>query len=177
VSRKSKKKPSSKQQTPTPKKPPSKAMRLLKELIVLIAVIAGMVYMTQSRNYGWLFRSIVLGNLKMIRAYPHLTYDEKMESKLGVGYKLVQYVKTHTPEDAVILAPYDKDLARVGLNYYLYPRFIIPQRSARKSPMYLKATHLIIFKGKGYDYLQHPPSDRAEYDLIAVAPGDLAVEE
>jgi len=135
-----------------------------------------MILMAQQRNYRWLFHSIVLGNLKTIRAYPNLTYDQKMELKLGVGYKLVQYVKTHTPEDAVILAPEEKELAKVGLDYYLYPRYIL-QWNARKSPMYSKTTHLIIFKGKGYEYLKHPPSDRTEYGLIALGPGDLAMME
>ena len=161
----------------TQKKPSPKPNRLLPELIVLIAVIAAMVFIAQSGNYRWLFQSVVVGNLKTIRAYPNLTYDQKMELKLGVGYKLVQYVKAHIPEDAVILAPYDKELAGVGLNYYLYPRYIILQRNARKSPMYSKVTHIIVFKGKGYEYLKNPPSDRAEYDLIAVAPGALAVKE
>ena len=35
----------------------------------------------------------------------------------------------------------------------------------------------VIFKGKGYEYLKNPPSDRADYALIPVTPGDLAMEK
>lgn len=52
--------------------------------------------------------------METIKKYPKLTFEQKMQMKLGTSYEYLLYLKQATPENAVILYPDSKDFREKG---------------------------------------------------------------
>ncbi len=74
--------------------------------------------------------SLVKRNVSYSLSNTKATYDEKMIEKMGFFYEYMQFIKAHTPEDAVIHKPPKLDpwhmTGNAGLvRYFLYPRKLV----------------------------------------------------
>lgn len=98
-------------------------------------------------SYQWLKDELIKENLKMIKKYPRLGMDEKLQAKIGYDYAVLKMIKDSTPVDAIILFP-PKDTcaairaaekaqnlngggiaSKLWCDYYLYPRKVVYESS------------------------------------------------
>lgn len=111
-------------------------------------------------SYQWLKDELIKENLKMIKKYPRLSIDEKLQAKIGYDYAVLKMIKDSTPVEAVILFPPRDTCAKIrtmekaqSLNgggiatklwveYYLYPRKVVYENS--KDPNEAKADYYAV---------------------------------
>jgi len=143
-------------------------------LFLLVFLIIFFKLKTQENSgYKWLSEEFVARNLEMIQKYPNLSEKEKGEMKLGFDFTYIDYVKTNTPENAIILFPPPsitlKDstpdqpkfritgggiYTRLWDQYYLYPRKVV-FASDSTNPLLSKITHVAVVNYWGYDKLKY----------------------
>lgn len=55
--------------------------------------------------YHWVYADLLKKNMAQKKRYPHLTFDQKMQIKLGADYQYLMYLREATPQNAIILYP------------------------------------------------------------------------
>ncbi|MDR1344812.1 MAG: hypothetical protein LBJ39_05605 [Tannerellaceae bacterium] len=156
------------------KRPPAKVksggygLWLLKNICA--AVVAGIFIfkcIEMQGGYNWVCNSMLKGNMELIKANPGATLEQRHEFKLGFDYRYLQFVKTSTPEDAVILYPSREDFFPEGVDSpfkqdvsnktwalrFLYPRKLVLPSEMESNRYAGDITHVAIVNGRGFDRL------------------------
>lgn len=118
------------------------------------------------------------------------SYDEKMAWKRGIDYRYLQFVRQHTPPDAVILVPTARFISkhsqvmefpalgnRGWVRYFLYPRILA--QGEYTSSHRANVTHAMIVQGwvaPGLEELTGPLPPNA-YGLIDLSNGHVELME
>ncbi len=179
-----KKKANSPKPAEVPKKS-SNGIPFLNNIIVVIAlVIVVAVVKDVNTGYKWMTDTFIELNLKRIKMYKNLTFEERQVAKLGYNVQFLKYISDNTPEDAIILMPPDSIIQQDGVDsdfdrymknkvwvsYFLYPRKVVFEKEKETSPIYAKATHLAVINGWGYDRLPHITGNRSKHAVFAINP-------
>lgn len=159
-----------------------------KDMIALIIsfLVVFVLYKTVG-GYKWLWDTLVIGNIKMIRKYPDLTIEKKWEVKCGFDYTYLNFIKKNTPEDAIILMPSDSALYPEGQKsdfntrnsagvknkawstYFLYPRKVVYEREKESNPLYTKVNYVAIANYKGYEKLSYKIDKKQKYYVLPIS--------
>lgn len=151
-----------------------------RSLLVSLLFI-GIVYKVIETNsgYNWVWNSLLKGNWELTRKYAGLTLDQRYEMKTGFNYSFLNYIKTHTPDTAVILFPERQYITEKGGNmqlgveitnkmwvtHFIYPRVPLFQGSS-DSVFLSSVTHVAICAAHGYENLPYPVYKRTYFDVL-----------
>jgi len=132
-----------------------------------------------SSSYKWLYEQLYKVNYNAIVNYPDYTTEQKYQSKLGFYGKYMSFVKSHTPDTAIILMPPDSIIHAIDKKnrmnwltskrhstYFLYPRKAIYKKLSSDSIYFDKITHVAIVDGKGYENLPFAVKNKNKYTVI-----------
>lgn len=151
-------------------------------LIVSIVIILFLYYNIQ--GYRWVWDSLVMGNLKVIQENHHLTIEKKWEIKCGFDFSYLNYIKSKTPDNAIILMPAYSDIYPEGeesdfnnrdaggiknkawATYFLYPRKLVYEEEGNTNPLYEKADYVAIVNFNGYDKLNYSVENKEKYQVL-----------
>ncbi len=168
---------------------------------LLLGIVSGIVLLFVLRlaremnlGYQWMWDTLLLKNLELIRKNPNLTIDQKYTMRFGFAYAYFKYVKDHSDGQAVILFPPKKVLdstiqslrnipqfrgiENLGLAvelYFWYPRKVVRYgRHKRVDSLYGdQITHIAVIGGWGYHLLpalQASQKNLPAFNLLAVKP-------
>ncbi len=156
---------------------------LLKNVSFLILMLLLVIYtFSKQPAYHWVYFDLLKSNMEIIKKYPNLTFDEKMQMKLGASYGYLSYLKQETPENAVILYPDSKAFRRKGSPFtqnidnriyatrFLYPRKLILGKDLKTSKYADKITHVAIVNGKGVEALSYPVDSTFQHGVLPIKP-------
>lgn len=154
---------------------------LPKNLLLLI-VFFSLFFSLKKYNpgYAFVFNDLVKKNMEIMDKYKNLTYEEKMEAKLGFNYKFLNYIKQNTPEDAVIIMPPDSIFYPKGKksnftdfmgtsgysSYFVYPRKLVYEGQPKTAALYAKATHVAIVNFWGYEKLAYTVAQKEQFSVL-----------
>jgi len=160
-------------------------------LFIIVSIIVIIVLYKGIGGYKWLWDSLIVGNLNMIKQYRNLTIDQKYEIKCGFDYKYVNYIKSKTPEDAIILMPSREEIYPEGkksdfnekdasgiknkawATYFLYPRKLVYEEEKDINQYYECVNYIAIVNYFGYDRLNYSIRKKEKYHILPVnAPND-----
>lgn len=132
-----------------------------------------------SSSYKWLYEKFYKSNYSTIKNYSHYTIEERYQSKLGFYAKYMFFIKSHTPDTAIILMPPDSVIQAIDKKnrmgwltskrhstYFLYPRKAIYKKLSSDSIYFDKITHVVIVDGKGYENLPFTVKNKNKYTVI-----------
>ncbi len=150
-------------QAPQPKET-GKSTRLLNHgILILLTLLACYLLLNSNAGYRGLKDNFIMNNVKFILARPNLTYDQKMGAKFPKDYPYVQFLKSNTPDSAVILLPPRSLKSMLGSTngaqnklwdeYFLYPRKLL-NVDEKDNPLLAKVNYVAIINNWGYDYIQ-----------------------
>ena len=172
--------PQAKQEVPTQKKGIAFHMNLIALVVSFFFVL---VLYKNVPTYQWLKDTLIKENLKLIKKYPRLTLDEKLQAKIGYDYAVIKMIKDSTPETAIVLLPPKDSCHKVrglekaqGLNgggiaskfwceYYLYPRKVV--YSLDHDPDSAKVDYIAVIGGYGLERLG-PEYQRTGYTVVSL---------
>lgn len=151
-------------------------------LFLFIAVLMVKFTFSGQPAYHWVLNGLLKGNMEMIQKYPKLTYDQKMQYKLGASYEYLLFLKRATPENAVILYPSSTAFQKKGSPFtqnidnkiyatrFLYPRKLILESEMKAGKYADKITHIAIVNGEGRDKLPYSVDPKMEHGVLPVKP-------
>ena len=129
--------------------------------------------------YKWDYEQLYKINYNVIVNYSDYTTEQKYQSKLGFYGKYMFFVKSHTPDTAIILMPPDSVIFAIDKKnrmgwltskrhstYFLYPRKPIYKKLSSDSIYFDKITHVVIVDGKGYENLPFKVKNKNKYTVI-----------
>lgn len=156
---------------------------VLKNVSYLILSIILVSYMfLKQPGYNWVYFGLLKKNMETIRKYPRLTFEQKMQMKLGTSYEYLLYLKRATPENAIILYPESKAFRekdspftqnidnKIYATRFLYPRKLILESERKTSKYTNKITHVAIVNGKGKEKLSYPVDSAFQHGILPVNP-------
>ena len=138
-------------------------IRNILSLFFVIIIINGALKLN---GYNWLY-TMLKDNEKFVKKNSELSEDKKNEIKHGSCFTYLNFLKTHTPDSAIILFPDKNTLLNIKefkdspsnsstlrnpawATYFIYPRRIIYADTLKKE---YNATHIAIIDGHGYEHL------------------------
>ena len=135
---------------------------------------------SKNNNYKWVWNNLLKGNWDVIRKNSALTLEERYQMKLGFSYVYYNYIKQHTPDDAVILFPLKEQNLDSGGDYkltedvnnkfwvthFVYPRKVVYKDEKEINPLYNEVTHVAIVAGHGYDDLDYFVTERTYFTVL-----------
>ena len=145
-------------------------------VVLLLFLLDSLV--SKNVGYHWMWNTLLKQNLESIQQYKHLTTAQKHESRQGFFFTYLNFINTHTPEDAVILLPPDSIIQQVdGLNklgdrrkttYFIYPRRAVYEKYRHNydSTYWNKITHVAIVNYYGYDKLNYQVNDKQQFSIL-----------
>lgn len=161
----------------------SKHIPFLNNLIITIFFVL-LVFKLKDQNpgYKWVHETLIGANLKTIKKYKKLTFEQKQEAKMGFNAKYLNFIKNNTPDTAIILMPPDSIIfpskgksefnkyitRKVWCSYIIYPRKIVYEREKHISPLYDNVTHVAIINGWGYNKLTYRVNNRSNYTIMPI---------
>lgn len=184
MKKQSKKANNVKSQNPSGNKTAS--LSLVKNILLVLISLFILRLLYNVVGYKSLYDNIIDGNLKIIervkKAYPQLSYDQKLEIKWGINGNFINKIKQVTPEDAVILIPPDSVYSREKkegdlsvewrykgwILYHLYPRKIVKESEKNVDPNYKNVNYVCIINHWGYDKLNYPVQNKERYTILPV---------
>lgn len=178
----------------TPQKPANNNVDWFSKNILglILSVVIIIILYNGIQGYKWVWDTLVMGNLKIIRQNSNLSLQKKWEIKLGFDYSYLNYIKNNTPDDAIILMPAYAEIYPEGeksdfntrdsggiknkawATYFLYPRKLVYQDEKDLNPFYDKANYVAIVNFMGYDRLNYTVGDKQKYQIL---PKNLAATE
>lgn len=133
-------------------------------------------------GYHWVYNGLLKENMRLIKKYPKLTFDQKMCIKLGASYEYLMFLKQATPDTAVILYPSSEAFQKEGSPFkheiynkiyatrFLYPRKLVLESELKYSKYRNKITHVAIVNREGIDRLPYPPDPKIRHTVLSVTP-------
>lgn len=145
---------------PLPESPRFSMRKVRNNVFALAASLLLVVLLfVHSPQYRWVYHDLLKENMTLIRQYPHLTFDQKMELKLGMDYSFLMYIRNVTPPNAVILYPSPEAFRREGSPFthgidnkicasrFLHPRKLVLESEWDESRYAGRITHAVIVNG------------------------------
>lgn len=135
-------------------------------------------------GYQWLFSSLLKNSYDSKAQIEELTTEQKWESKLGFDAKYMLYLKSQTPENAIILMPppdkvkkkrdggqFSNDSACIDniswASYFVHPRKLVYE--GIESVYREQVTHVAIVDKWGYQYAPNiPATQHQDYSVIQI---------
>ena len=159
---------------------------LVKNVLILIGVLILLNGLkTYNKGYKWVAETLVAKNQEQLDKYKNLTYDQKMEGKLGFAYKYFKFINENTPEDAIILMPPDTMIrpkgqvhhTKTGMNgyttnpkwvsYFVYPRKLVYEDRKDLYPeLYKNVTHVAVMNTWGYEKLPYRVNQKSQFSIM-----------
>ncbi|MDR2448849.1 MAG: hypothetical protein LBD52_02690 [Prevotellaceae bacterium] len=150
---------------------------------LMIAVAGGLLLywtITENKGYWWVYEKLLKGNMETIWQYRTATLDERYQMKLGFDYVFWNFIKQHTPDDAVILFPLkEHNTEKAGnsqltgrtnskywVTHFVYPRRVLYKDEQDINPHYNDVTHVAIVAGHGYEDLDYRVSERTYFTIL-----------
>lgn len=148
--------------------------------LVLLMIFKG------NSGYDWVRNILLAQNLKFINQYPHLTIEERYQSKFGIDAAALQQIAKATPENAIILFPpisvilsdtaqyrFLKEQGGLKMRnwalYFLYPRKLVYADEIEKlEELSKKATHVLCLNGWGYDKLNYEVEQKQAFQILEI---------
>lgn len=154
-------------------------------LAVLITAVVIFLLYKNIQGYQWVWDTLLVKNLNVMKQYSDLTIEQKWAIKLGFDYRYLEFMKKNTPEDAVILMPADSVLFPPGVKseftkesysvrnkawatYFLYPRKIIYEKEINKNPLASKINYIAIANYRGYERLNYSVKIKQKYQVLPI---------
>jgi hypothetical protein len=122
--------------------------------------------------------------MELVKQNPNLTLDERYTAKLGSAYTYLMYIKSQTPENAVILYPsveefFPKDKnsifpgnsgvsGKIWALRFLYPRKLVLPSEMETNRYAKDITHVAIVNGYGFERLNYPVENKFEHGVLPV---------
>jgi len=114
------------------------------------------------------------------RQYDSLSYDQRLEVKLGFTAKYLHMLRDSTPADAVILMPPDSIFFpddttsrfnplvrnRRWVSYFIYPRKIVYEEEKDSLALYKNVTHVAVVDYWGYQQAASIAGERKRYTVL-----------
>lgn len=157
--------------------------RFVKDVCFLILSLFLVSYLfLKQPGYNWVYFGLLKKNMETIKKYPNLTFEQKMQMKLGTSYEYLLYLKRATPENAVILYPESRAFREKGSPFtqnidnkiyatrFLYPRKLVLESELETSKYANKITHVAIVNGKGKEKLSYPVDSAFQHGILPVNP-------
>jgi hypothetical protein len=139
----------------------------------------------QVKGYQWVAETLVAKTPEQLEKYKDLTYDQKMEGKLGFAYKYFKFINENTSEDAILLFPPDTMIrpkgqvhhTKQGMNgystnpkwvsYFIYPRKVVYEDRKNEHPdLYKNITHVAVMNGWGYEKLPYRVGQKSQFSIM-----------
>lgn len=153
---------------------------LLRNIAVGIIMVMSFTFLyNHTSSYKWLYEQLYKVNYNAIKNYSHYTIEERYRSKLGFYAKYMFFLKSHTPDSAIILMPPDSIIMAIDKKnrmdwlkskrhstYFLYPRKPVYKKLSSDSVYFDKITHVAIVNGYGYEDLPFTVTNKNEYTVI-----------
>ena len=166
----------------TPESMPKDIPLLNNVIIAILFVILIFKLKDQNPGYRWVHESLIEANLKTIKKYKNLTFEQRQEAKMGFNATYLNFVKNNTPDTAIILMPPDSIILPVKgksefskhmknkawCSYLIYPRRLVYEREKSNSSLYESVTHVAIMNGWGYDKLAYPIKDKSKHTILPI---------
>lgn len=164
----------------------------INNLVVFIIMIALIYAISQIYGYKWLISNIIEDNIKIIEKHPNLSYEKKMEAKLGGPATYLLHLKKNTPKNATILFPPDSLMnienapenpnkwlkGKSWTSYFLYPRRVVYEREKGSSLIYDSVTHVAIMNHWGYNKLKdYTVTTQSEFNVLPLTRAQLQQEK
>ncbi len=155
---------------------------LLKNVLFLILALVLVKYIfSEHPTYRWVYHDLLKGNMKVMKEHPKLSFDQKMQMKLGADYDYLLFLKRTTPENAVILYPSQEAFSKKGSPFtqiynkmyatrFLYPRKLVLESELDVSKYANEITHVAIVNGEGRDKLSYPVDTAYQHGVLPVKP-------
>lgn len=157
-------------------------LRNLLGLLVLVFVLKSLEL--KSKGYKWEWNTLLKSNKEFMAKNKDLSIDKRNESKLGFFYKYVNFIKTNTPDSAIILIPADEIIDGVDekfrlktlkdrrkTSYFLYPRRTVYRKDTLLDQELLsKVTHIAIVNNQGYDELPYRVTSKQQFTVLPINP-------
>lgn len=157
-----------------------------KNLLILGGVLLLLnVLKTEVDGYKWVAETLVAKTPEQLEKYKNLTYDQKMEGKLGFAYKYFKFINENTPDSAIILMPPDTVIrpkgqvhyTKTGMNgyttnpkwvsYFIYPRKLVYEDRKDQYPeLYKNFTHVAVMNGWGYKKLPYRVRQESPFSIM-----------
>ncbi len=159
----------------------NKTSKIIFNIIGVIAVVILYFNLREHVGYGFVFKMLE-GNYKTISTNPNATLDERSAMKLGLSYEYFKYIRSQTPENAVIYLPgkeafMDKSMGveftgepyiKAWAYRFLHPRKVVLESEYGKSKYSSDITHIAIVNKKGCEILPYQIKDIPVLGLIPV---------
>lgn len=139
----------------------------------------------QVPGYKWVAETLVAKTPEQLEKFKDLTYDQKMEGKLGFAYKYFKFINENTPEDAILLFPPDTMIrpkgqvhhSKKGMNgystnprwvsYFIYPRKVVYEdRKDQQPELYKNVTHVAVMNSWGYEKLPYRVGKKNQFSIM-----------
>lgn len=149
-------------------------------LFMGLALLLVKYVLTEQPAYRWVYRELLKKNMEAIKKYPDLTFEQKMQMKLGVDYEYLLFIRQATPENAVILYPSAEAFRKKGSPFkqeiynklyatrFLYPRRLVSEDELQDGVYAGKITHVAIVNGEGADKLPYPVDPDIRHGVLPV---------
>ncbi len=154
---------------------------LAKNVLFMVPALLLVCYtLTKQPTYHWVYSGLLKENMEAIKKYPGLTFEEKMQMKLGADYGYLLFIKQNTPENAVILYPSREAFQKEGSPFkqeiynklyairFLYPRLLISEDELQESRYADRITHVAIVNGEGKGRLPYQVSPETRHAILPV---------
>ncbi|MDR0658491.1 MAG: hypothetical protein LBG18_06120 [Mediterranea sp.] len=158
------------------------AASVLKNIVYLVLVLFLVRYtLSKQPGYRWVY-DMLRSNMETVRKHPGLTFEQKMQQKLGMSYVYLLHLKQATPEDAVILypapeafkekdSPFTQEIYnKIYATRFLYPRRIIRTDEPETGKYAGRITHVAIVNGIGADRLPYPVDPAVRHGVFPITP-------
>jgi hypothetical protein len=149
-------------------------------LLLAICLAITTILMKENQGYSWVWNDLIHENLKFIKSSSKLSQTQKYQAKFGLDAAVIDYIKSNTPDTAVILMPPSKILlsdsnyqfltglggikSKIWTMYFLYPRQLIYE-SDKPLP---KPNYVFCFNKWGYDQLNYTVTNRQAYEVLPI---------
>lgn len=177
------KKPHKKKNINTQLKPTPTKLGIVPNIILLISVLLLIGYAIKNEAcYQWVQTKLIKDNLTTIKKHKEISFEKKVEAKLGGSAVYLHFVKKNTPDTAIILFPtseaiekkvensnVDKKLLnKVWVTNLLYPRQVVYEREKESSELYENVTHVAVVNHWGYEKFGMSPKGRPQHTILTI---------
>lgn len=155
--------------------------------VVVGALFGGLVILMVYKvsGYKWFFSTMLAQNVTTIVKSADLSAIEKKRGKLLMPFHYLNFVNEKTPEDAVVLFPFDESHYKDGkfkienfkhpkrtvmnksfVSSLIYPRRAVFLKDKDSDPYFPHYTHVALLGGFGYDHLTYQVRNHPSLSIL-----------